>query len=190
MLSGILSNYKEDVAMMYLIYEGRVGEYVRYVAGKKVFPVKPSVSGIQDVQYVKTVRTKRWRIYRKEGDVLELISDEPVAVISVYGVRGFSNIIYMANSISNAFIDNKYAFSARSIGCSDESIEKLRFSTNIMTLKDAWQNNYSDPFYLADFSRINRYRLLTCSDTPILLASRQVEKIGRKMCFCIRTMCL
>ena len=100
----------------------RPGDYVIYRPSSASYVSPRSLNGYGDQTIVPSNYTGSWRIlYNNSSYGVQIISDQITTNITVHGYTGINNIYDTLNGISRAYMDGRYAISARHVGTNPSS---------------------------------------------------------------------
>ena len=100
----------------------RPGDYVIYRPSSASYVSPRSLNGYGDQTIVPSNYTGSWRIlYNNSSYGVQIISDQITNNITIHGYAGINNIYDTLNGISRAYMDGRYAISARHVGTNPSS---------------------------------------------------------------------
>ena len=98
------------------------GDYVIYRPPSTSYVSPSSLNGYGNQTVIPSNYTGSWRVlYNNSSYGLQIISDQITANITLRGYAGINNIYDTLNSISRAYMDGRYALSARHVGTNPTS---------------------------------------------------------------------
>ncbi len=135
----------------------QVGSYVKYIPNVQLYTVSSSETGYTSSQTFNTEdATNLWQILYKDSTYgIQIISTESVGTLHL-GTEGdaskcrigYNNVITTLNSMSQKYINEKYATSARSIGSNpDNPTDTI---TTVCTTPSNWPNGTYTGFKMLD----------------------------------------
>jgi uncharacterized repeat protein (TIGR02543 family) len=114
-----------------LLTDAEVGAYVTYQPSSSNY----QVSGVawdetnkvisSEIQNFVPSDAKKWRVFAKDEENVEIISEENVALLTIGGEYGYRNLVQILNDFSAAYMDDNYAISARHLGYNEDGITDL-----------------------------------------------------------------
>jgi len=110
--------------------------------------------------------TTNWKVFKIEGDTVELISTNDVGKLTLRGYKGYNKLVDILNSIASAYVNPDYAVSGRSIGSTDQSVGTVAenllavIASNGSSVDYASTVPYTDTYHEADVQYIIDNNLL------------------------------
>lgn len=145
------------------------GDYIEYVIPERNFEITAEKSGAEENQsYNTSSYIGTWQVlYNNSAYGLQIVSSKKVGNLILKGINGYNNSIDILNEISDYYINDDYAISARSIGTNPKSPQDISgyqdFSQMSYSSRDLDARNY----YI-DYTRYNGlYKSVTSDDYEI-----------------------
>ena len=101
---------------MRIIDVAKVGDYVLYATNRAGFSVTADESGSNFNQYFNPSSLFCWKVFKNDGENLEIIPCCNIPNLMLSGARGYMNSISILNGLASAFVNTHFAESARNLG--------------------------------------------------------------------------
>jgi len=148
-----------------------IGDYVQYTPSIESYSVSSDDSGFygdgaNGSQVFTPSATTNWKVFKIEGDTVELISTNDVGKLTLRGYKGYNKLVDILNSIASAYVNPDYAVSGRSIGSTDQSVGTVAenllavIASNGSSVDYASTVPYTDTYHEADVQYIIDNNLL------------------------------
>lgn len=108
-----------------------VGAWVTYNPTETSYTVATTVSGASSAQTYNPSSTTTWRVFTNDGTNVEIISDECVdnsKLLKLDKDVGYINLVQTLQDISAAYVNSKFAISARHFGYSEKNLSNDQIS--------------------------------------------------------------